>query len=553
MTHANCDTYGGIWEHQGCTTETTHEDPYGSEDGGIYAVEWTDKAIKFYSWTWANRPANIDSDEPDTSTWGKPSVLIASPSCEVKNHFRNHRLVINITFCGKAAGNDGIWAQSCLAATKKRECSAYVAENPADFEDTYWQVKDIRHFGLTRSPVTSISSAVSTSTTLSAASSSSVEASISSSAALEESSSTTSSEPEASSTWSEASSTVSSSSAVEASLTPSAVSEESSSTVFSEPETSSTWSVASSSLPGEVSSTWTGDDSTSTYVSADESLASSTTSDVPSSSSLPFPSSVGTLSSSAGPSRIVSVFPSLPTFYPPPSQSHHYGNFSSTAPPYPVSSSSCVDAGPTTTYTTSTVYTTKISTVTSCPSYIPNCKDRVPQVVTEIVPVYTTVCPVEVSTRTVKHVRTITSCPPRVPSTACPYGSKTTETSYVTVTKVLELPLKPTGNDEWPGQGADEEDNDTGGDKETDSFKPPSIISTTTEYVFHTATAVPVVPPIYSPTSPKNITLPVHNGPSHGDTTYPLPGHEVEAMAAPRSIGVGLMVAFGGAVAIFAM
>ncbi|KAH6665906.1 concanavalin A-like lectin/glucanase, partial [Plectosphaerella plurivora] len=138
VTHDNCDTWGGIWDNQGCTTETTHEDPYGSDEGGIYAVEWTDEAIKFYSWTWANRPANIDSESPDTSTWGTPSVLIASPSCEVKNHFRNHKLVINITFCGKAAGNDGIWAQSCLRSTRK-SCSAYVAENPADFEDTYWQ------------------------------------------------------------------------------------------------------------------------------------------------------------------------------------------------------------------------------------------------------------------------------------------------------------------------------------------------------------------------------------------------------------------------------
>ena len=46
VIHANCDTYAGVWEHQGCTSKVQHADPWGSEDGGIYAVEWTEDAIK---------------------------------------------------------------------------------------------------------------------------------------------------------------------------------------------------------------------------------------------------------------------------------------------------------------------------------------------------------------------------------------------------------------------------------------------------------------------------------------------------------------------------
>jgi chitinase len=89
--------------------------------------------------------------------------------------------------------------------------------------------------------------------------------------------------------------------------------------------------------------------------------------------------------------------------------------------------------------TTSTVYTTKVHTVTKCPAWV-DCPAG-GYVTTETIPLYTTVCPVtkaasttskpsvtssaETITTTVSSIYTITSCPPSVVN--CPVGKVTTE------------------------------------------------------------------------------------------------------------------------------
>lgn len=95
--------------------------------------------------------------------------------------------------------------------------------------------------------------------------------------------------------------------------------------------------------------------------------------------------------------------------------------------------------------TTSTVYDTKVYTVTSCAPTVTNCP--VGHVTTETVGVYTTVCPVSeeltVSTVYTTDVHTITSCAPTV--TNCPVGHVTTETVVVgtTVCPVSEVSAVP--------------------------------------------------------------------------------------------------------------
>ncbi|KAM3455032.1 hypothetical protein MY3296_002602 [Beauveria thailandica] len=126
---------------------------------------------------------------------------------------------------------------------------------------------------------------------------------------------------------------------------------------------------------------------------------------------------------------------------------------------------------PTEEMTTSTVYTTKTYTITDCPPSVTNCPARV---VTETISLYTTVCPVtktdeapkptatpsqpaqEMTTSTVYTTKTytITSCPPSVPN--CPIGQVTTETKFVSttvcpVTKTDEAP-KPTATPSQPAQ-----------------------------------------------------------------------------------------------------
>ncbi|QPC67345.1 hypothetical protein HYE67_009576 [Fusarium culmorum] len=120
--------------------------------------------------------------------------------------------------------------------------------------------------------------------------------------------------------------------------------------------------------------------------------------------------------------------------------------------------------GATVPYTTKTVYTTAVNTYTKCPDYVKDCPagGNGPYTVTETVAVSTTVCPVteehpskptgyspeKYTTKTIysTEVYTITKCPPSVKD--CPYGSVTTKTYPVSTTVCAvteEHPSKPTG------------------------------------------------------------------------------------------------------------
>ncbi|KAK1446184.1 endochitinase [Colletotrichum melonis] len=140
--------------------------------------------------------------------------------------------------------------------------------------------------------------------------------------------------------------------------------------------------------------------------------------------------------------------------------------------------------------TTSTVFTTKITTVTSCKPDVPCTKG---QVVTETVPWYTTVCPITATSSAVAvptispppqwvtstvfttKTYTITSCAPDVPN--CPVGQVTTKVvpAYTTVCPYTETtpgstkpsgdvpnPPKPTGDVPKPtgGQGGNKPSGD---------------------------------------------------------------------------------------------
>ncbi|RDW79847.1 hypothetical protein BP6252_04485 [Coleophoma cylindrospora] len=113
-------------------------------------------------------------------------------------------------------------------------------------------------------------------------------------------------------------------------------------------------------------------------------------------------------------------------------------------------------------YTTSTVRETLTYTITSCAPTVTDCPARIGSVTTETVDLYTTVCPIdsystapvstsvpELTTSTVytTKVYTITSCAPTVTNCPAKLGSVTTETvvAYTTVCPVSALATKPTG------------------------------------------------------------------------------------------------------------
>lgn len=105
----------------------------------------------------------------------------------------------------------------------------------------------------------------------------------------------------------------------------------------------------------------------------------------------------------------------------------------------------------TTEYTTSTVYTTSIYTITECAPWVHNC-GYIPYETTEIIPIYTTVCPIDyeptpepqwtTSTVYTTYYRTVTECEPYCPET--PYVTWETVPIYTTVCPVDEVAPAPT-------------------------------------------------------------------------------------------------------------
>ncbi|TQN66419.1 Endo-beta-glucanase, partial [Colletotrichum shisoi] len=155
VSKPNCANFAaGQADNEGCAGLDPAA-PFGSAEGGVYAMQWTDDAIRVWGFTHANVPADIAAN-PDPETWGVPSFTTST--CAADKLFGEAKLVMNVNLCG-VAGQDGIW-DSCKAKTGGATCKEWVAKNPAAFAEVYFQLKSIKIYSLkeaeaTPSPVVS--------------------------------------------------------------------------------------------------------------------------------------------------------------------------------------------------------------------------------------------------------------------------------------------------------------------------------------------------------------------------------------------------------------
>ncbi|PVH88102.1 glycoside hydrolase family 16 protein [Cadophora sp. DSE1049] len=130
---------------EGCSLTTTNKQNYGTGfnaiGGGIYAMEWTSSAIKVFFFARNAIPADITSGNPDPTTWGTPIGSFSGTGCSIDSHFKNHKIVINNTFCGKWAGQ--VWNQSSCSKLAPT-CEAYVAAYPKAFTQAYWLINSVK-------------------------------------------------------------------------------------------------------------------------------------------------------------------------------------------------------------------------------------------------------------------------------------------------------------------------------------------------------------------------------------------------------------------------
>ncbi|KAF2117723.1 putative endo-1,3(4)-beta-glucanase [Lophiotrema nucula] len=138
----------GQTSNAGCGIEsssgTSFGTPFNSAGGGVYAMEWTSSAIRMWYWPRASVPADLSSPSPNPANWGNPQANFAGGSCDYNNHFIDHRIIVDTTFCGDWAG--ATWASNPSCTALSNSCTDYVANNPAAFAESYWKINSLKVF-----------------------------------------------------------------------------------------------------------------------------------------------------------------------------------------------------------------------------------------------------------------------------------------------------------------------------------------------------------------------------------------------------------------------
>ncbi|KDQ55868.1 glycoside hydrolase family 16 protein, partial [Jaapia argillacea MUCL 33604] len=163
-TSTNCDVAFNY--NQGCGVSFAGDETYGSgfnkAGGGWYVMMRDGEGVKVWFWSRNDprTPLEVREGWDDIVggglLWGIPQAYfpmysldshqgpldsLSPPSggCEYEDHFDEHRMVFDLTFCGDWAGS--VWSTSgCGTGT----CEDYVNNNPEAFANAYWEVNSIR-------------------------------------------------------------------------------------------------------------------------------------------------------------------------------------------------------------------------------------------------------------------------------------------------------------------------------------------------------------------------------------------------------------------------
>ncbi|KAM4054797.1 glycosyl hydrolases family 16 domain-containing protein [Hirsutella rhossiliensis] len=135
----------------GCGQQTADTQNYGDGfnaiRGGVYATEWTSEHIAVWFFPRSAIPRDVASGQPNPETWGQPMARFAGGSgCDIDSHFSNNQLVFDTTFCGDWAGNPDVWGSDKTCAAKAATCNDYVAANPGEFRDAFWEINSVKVF-----------------------------------------------------------------------------------------------------------------------------------------------------------------------------------------------------------------------------------------------------------------------------------------------------------------------------------------------------------------------------------------------------------------------
>ena len=146
---SNCDINAqGQDQNAGCSVADNDTFSFGAgfntNNGGVYAMEWTTNLIKLWFFPRGSIPNDIATDTPDptSSGWGTPRAVFQGDS-NMDTHFHNQSIILDTTFCGQWAGR--VWITSECASLAPT-CEEYVTSNPSAFTEAYWAINKLHVF-----------------------------------------------------------------------------------------------------------------------------------------------------------------------------------------------------------------------------------------------------------------------------------------------------------------------------------------------------------------------------------------------------------------------
>jgi hypothetical protein len=146
VTTPDCDVKApNQSKNAGCSIKSPSKASYGeglnAAGGGVYATQWTDDHISVFFFPRESIPADVLSDSPDPSGWGKPAAKFMG-GCDISRMFKQQQIVFNTAFCGDWAGN--AWDTNETCKQKAPTCDEYVRDNPEAFAEAHWTINALK-------------------------------------------------------------------------------------------------------------------------------------------------------------------------------------------------------------------------------------------------------------------------------------------------------------------------------------------------------------------------------------------------------------------------
>ncbi|KAI8390125.1 1,3(4)-beta-glucanase [Blakeslea trispora] len=142
----NCDVNApGQGSNVGCGVRAQGGNTFGpglnNARGGVYATRWTNaNGIQTWFFPRNSIPGDITSGNPNPNAWGTPIASFPFGNHCPSSKFRDHNVIINLTFCGD-------WAGSVYGNYKcPSNCVDYVKNNPGAFKEAYWKINYLKIF-----------------------------------------------------------------------------------------------------------------------------------------------------------------------------------------------------------------------------------------------------------------------------------------------------------------------------------------------------------------------------------------------------------------------